>query len=266
MNIEPLRVLQLSDMHILAEAKATLYGVDSFAAFKSLLTIMQSDSWKPHVAIATGDLSQDGSAESYRRLRRLLTPLEFPVYCVPGNHDDVPTMDAHLKGGSIFVERFVRLESWHIVFLNSQVPGEEHGALSDNELAALEETLRLAPSCPTLVALHHGPLSPCPMPQCQLQNADALLAILSRQSQVSGVISGHIHCEVDKHHRGVRMMVTPSTFLHADHPSGTEVREWSKLEEPHAFDPGRRGVRRLELYPDGQIDTRVIWSNEGQFE
>lgn len=264
MKSEPLRILHLTDTHILEDPEATLHGVDSFTNLKSLLSTIQSDSWKPDVVIATGDLSQDGSAESYRRLRSLLTPFEVPVYCIPGNHDDVSRMQAHLKGGPILMERLVSRGSWYIVFLDSRVPGEEYGFLSDSELAHLEETLEQAPRRPTLVAVHHGPFPICPIPACQLENADAFLTILGRHEQVYGVISGHHHCEVDEHYRGVRMLVTPSTFLHVDHPNGPESREGSQLEDPHEFIPGRRGIRRLELFPDGQVGTRVIWRNVEQ--
>lgn len=266
MNSKPLRVLHLTDTHILEDPEATLHGVDSFAALRLVLAMIRIDSWAPHVVIATGDLSQDSSAQSYRRLRSLLTPLEVPVYCIPGNHDDVSRMHAYLKGGPIFMERLVKLDVWDIVLLDSQMSGEEYGVLRDSELKALEEALGQASERPTLIALHHGPISICPLPQCQLENADAFLSILDQHAQVRGVISGHIHCEVDEHKQGVRMLVTPSTFLHVGHPNGLEAREACQLEHPHEFNPGRRGVRCIELYPGGQINTRVLWENRESIE
>ena len=264
MNPEPLRVLHVTDTHILSDPEAQVFGIDSFTALESLLAMVKRDTWEPHLLIATGDLSQDGSAASYRRLRSLLSALGIPVYCVPGNHDALSEMHANLKGGPVHIERRVVSDPWQIVLLDSQVPGEEHGFLSDSELAALEETLEQTPSQPTLVGLHHGPFPACPMPPCRLENADAFLAILGRHTQVRGVISGHNHCEVDERYSGIQMLVTPSTFLYADHPSGPDIPEGRPFEETHELDPGRRGVRRLELYPDGRIDTNVIWNNEGR--
>jgi len=145
MNPEPLRIVHITDTHILAEPGAELYGVDSFAALASLLAVMQRDAWTPHLLIATGDLSEDGSAASYQRLRHLLTSLGLPVYCIPGNHDVLTEMHAHLKGGPIHLERRVLWESWHIVLLDSQVPGQGHGSLSSKELNALEAALQEAP-------------------------------------------------------------------------------------------------------------------------
>src|SRR5207245_2859842 len=106
------------------------------------------------------------------------------------------------------------------------------------------------PGQPTLIGLHHGPLPVCPMPPCRLENAAAFLALLERYPQVRGVISGHNHCAVDEHHRGIQLLVTPSTYLYGEHPSG-----------PQAPDPRRRAFRRLELYPDGTLVTDVIWDH-----
>jgi Icc protein len=115
MNPEPLRIMHITDTHIVAEPGAEVYGIDSFTALESLLAVMQRDAWTPHLLIATGDLSEDGSALSYQRLRSLLTSVDLPVYCIPGNHDVLAQMHIHLQGGSIHLKRRVVWESWQIV-------------------------------------------------------------------------------------------------------------------------------------------------------
>jgi len=257
---EPLRIVHITDTHILPESGAAPYGVDAFDALESILTVMQRDAWTPHLLIATGDLSQDGSAASYQRLRSLLMPLGLPVYCVPGNHDAPATMQGHLIGGPIHLTRRVVWEPWQIVLLDSQIPGQDHGYLSDSELSALEEALQQAPGQPTVVALHHGPVPVCPMPSCRLENAEALLTLLERFPQVRGVISGHNHCAVDEHHGEIQLLVTPSTWVHGKHPSEPQAPD-AQFWEVHSIDPERRGFRRLELYPDGTLVTDVIWGS-----
>ena len=111
-----LRIVHITDTHIVAEPGAEVYGVDSFAALESLLAVMQRDPWTPHLLIATSDLSEDGSAASYQRLRRLFMSLGLPVYCIPGNHDRLAEMHAHLKGGPIHLARRVGWEPWHSIW------------------------------------------------------------------------------------------------------------------------------------------------------
>jgi len=256
MNPEPLRIMHITDTHIIAEPGAEVYGVDSFTALERLLAVMQRDAWAPHLLIATGDLSEDGSAVSYQRLRSLLTSLGLPVYCIPGNHDALSEMHTHLRGGPIHLERRVVWDPWQIVLLDSQVPGKGHGHLSRGELTALEEALRDGPEHHALVCLHHGPLPVCPMPLCQLENAEELLTLLGRYPHVRGVISGHNHCAVDEYQNGIHMLVTPSTCVYGEHPSRLQALDERPFWEVHGLDPGRRAFRRLELYPDGKIVTK----------
>jgi len=75
MPAKPLRLLQITDTHLIAEPGAEVYGLDTFAATEKTLAQMKSDGWTPDLVIYSGDLSDYGTAESYRRLRSLLTPL-----------------------------------------------------------------------------------------------------------------------------------------------------------------------------------------------
>jgi len=260
MNGEPLRVVQITDSHLLAEHGARVHGVDTFAALERIVERIRSAAWRPQVVIATGDLSEDGSSGSYRRLRGLLLQLEVPVVCIPGNHDGREAMQAHLAGGSIQLQRVVALATWRIVLLDSCVTGKSHGRLGPAELDALRQALDAGGGQHALVALHHGPVSPCPMPECRLENADELLELMRAHPSARGVISGHLHCAIDEDRGGVRAIVTPSTCAFATHPtSADEVRPFL---QSHQLDPARRGFRRLELHRDGAIVTEVIWDHE----
>ena len=42
---------------------------------------------RPDLVVATGDLVDAGSAAEYGHLRRLLAPLDLPLFLLPGNHD-----------------------------------------------------------------------------------------------------------------------------------------------------------------------------------
>ena len=211
----------------------------------------------------TGDLSDDGSAASYQRLRGLLAPLELPVYCIPGNHDDRASMHAHLAADLIRIERVVAYDSWQFVLLDSQVPGAAYGSLSDVELSALGEALEGAAGKHTLIGVHHGPYPVCPLEGCRLENADRMLALLARFAGARAVIAGHTHCEIDQQLSGLQLLVTPSTCVNATHPSGPDVPKGRPFWETHGMQRERRGLRRLDLHADGSIVTSVVWSGDG---
>lgn len=259
MEKSPLRIIHITDTHIAAKPNAKICGIDSYLSLESILKFVREDIWIPELVIATGDLSDDGSPVSYQRLRALLMSLEIPVYCIPGNHDDLAVMNAHLKSDRVYIERALKLDTWNIILLNSQVPHESHGYLNADEFTALDEIIQEDAGKHALVCLHHGPLSQCSMSICHLKNSEEFLSRLTCYSSVRGVISGHTHCAVDKQYDDIRILVTPSTFVYAEHPMMPHIPAERSFGDVHTFDTQRRGFRRLELYPDGTITTEIVW-------
>jgi len=256
MRTEPLRVIQITDIHMVSEPGGRDHP---YTALERILAWIRRDPWQPELILATGDLSNDGSAASYRRLQPLLASIALPVYCIPGNHDEPAAMEGSLLGGALRSLRVLVEDPWQLLFLDSRVPGEDHGHLGTAELAALEEALRAAPERHTLVVLHHGPFPVCPLPNCQLDNAEELCELLRRHPNARAVLSGHNHCAVDKLHRGVRTLVTPATCNNFEHPGKPEEIDPQHIWATHRIDRTRQAFRRLELWPDGRIDTEVIW-------
>jgi len=230
-----------------------------YTALERLLAQMRRDPWQPELILATGDLSNDGSPGSYRRLQPLLASIALPVYCIPGNHDDPAAMEAALLGGTLRRLRVLVEDPWQLVFLDSRVLGEDHGHLDPVELKALEEALRSAPERHSLVVLHHGPYPVCPLPNCQLDNAEDLCALLGGHPNVSAVLSGHNHCAVDEVYRGVRTLVTPATCNNFEHPKEPREIDPQHIWSTHQIDRTRQAYRRLELWPDGRLETELTW-------
>src|SRR5690606_22047343 len=136
-NPEPLRVLHLTDIHLVGEPGGTVAGADPFAALESLLPRLRDASRPADLVVVTGDLSEDGSPASYGRLRDLLAPLDVPVLAVPGNHDSRAELEAQFPVGPAGHGRRVVLGPWQVILLDSQVPGMRHGHLAPAELARL---------------------------------------------------------------------------------------------------------------------------------
>ena len=262
MDSVPLRVLHLTDIHLFADP-ATRWGqAHPAAAFEHVLDAIADGTWRPDLSLVTGDLSDDGSDASYEQLRDTLAVLEVPVSVVPGNHDAAEPMRRAFAEGPVRWTRSVEAGAWRIIALDSQLVGEARGHLGADELAALESALRTSDERPTLVMLHHPVAPVCPMPSCQLKDAAAFFAITRRFPNVRAAISGHVHCADDRLADGVRSLVTPSTCLQAEHPTQGPVGEEPPFLEVHAISAARRGYRRLELFPDGRIETEVVWVGE----
>lgn len=240
-------LIQITDLHILPEPRHD-HDRESLATLAAVCAAVAAEG--PEAVLATGDLVDDGSPAAYRRLRPVLETLPVPVHAIPGNHDDPEAMAAWLAGGNVRVGPSVGFGSWRIVLLDTLVPGEAHGALGPERLAALDATLAATSEPHVLVALHHppGPIG-SPLDDVCLRDTGAFHAVLDRHPAVRAVIWGHNHHVHDSRRHGVRRLGTPSTWVQFDARPEAGFR---RTGEPPAY-------RRLVLHDDGRLDTEVVW-------
>ncbi|NOZ10997.1 MAG: 3',5'-cyclic-AMP phosphodiesterase [Gammaproteobacteria bacterium] len=244
----PIRVLQISDFHLFEAPHQTLMGVDTQKSFETVLGWAQEDEWPPDVVLATGDLAQDGGKETYRRLQSNFASLKVPTYWIPGNHDNLTMMQDTLTGGQVSADKRIELGFWQIILLDSTVSDHVHGELGEAELKKLEEWLTEFPDKHALVCLHHHPVTMGSdwMEPIGLNNSDALFAVLDRHPQVKAVVWGHVHQKLAQQRNGVQLLSSPSTCF-----------QFKPLSSDFTVDTAPPGYRRLDLFPDGRIETRV---------
>ncbi|XGV94453.1 MAG: 3',5'-cyclic-AMP phosphodiesterase [Leptolyngbya sp. BL-A-14] len=249
--LSALRLVQLTDLHLFADGEYQLLGLPTTESFQAVLHQVSLLQPQPNLLLLTGDLSQDGKPESYKRLHTALQLLGYSTYWLPGNHDRLLEMEECLAGGVISAQKSFQIGGWHFILLNSQVPGCVHGQLTGETLEWLEHQLNLAGELPTLVSLHHPPFTVGSdwLDSSTLQNPEALFTLLDQYPQVKLVLFGHIHQEYSRIRRGVQYLGTPSTSI--------QFEPYSSL---FALDEEQPGFRILDLYPDGNWWTTVVRS------
>jgi len=246
----PLRLVQLTDLHLLGDPAARLRGVDTCATWRAVFDAARGDLARADLLLLTGDLAEHGEVAAYARLSDDLESVErgIQVRAIAGNHDH-PTRLAeafHATGEA----RVMALPhgSWQVLLLDSSIPGQSAGHLDPDQLDWLDTRLATTPESHALVVLHHPPL-PIASPWLDaiaLDNGAELNARLDRHTNVRGVLFGHIHQAFEKRRRGVRYLATPSTCV--QFVPGTERPEVDALTP---------GWRTLALHPDGRIQTRI---------
>lgn len=239
------RLLHLTDTHLYASRDEVQRGIVTQASLERVLQAAMPGA--PDGILVSGDLSQDETRESYARLRGMLENTGVPVYCLPGNHDDLGLMRSELASERIAVLGDHTLGNWRLLATDCTIPGAVHGEYGEDRIAALDRTLGEVPTQPTLVALHHPPLD-CGarwLDQSRLADGDAFLDMLGRHAQVRGVLCGHIHQPLDKAVDGVRVLATPAT-----------CRQFRRDSDAYAVDDLAPGWRWVEL-GDRTFETRV---------
>ena len=170
----------------------------------------------PDVVVATGDLSSDGSADSYTRTKSLLAPLPMPVWPAIGNHDR-PAPLARAFGGGLendgFVQYATDLGDLRLVVLDTTETGRHGGAFCERRAGWLRTRLDERPGSPTLIALHHPPIRTGIA--WMDQGADGpwsqrLAEVLEAAPQVIGLIAGHLHRPISAAFAGHPLIIASS--------------------------------------------------------
>ena len=243
-----IRLLQLSDPHLFGRADRALRGVVTRASLQAVLHHARAHHWDAEALLLTGDLVNDDAA-GYATVRELLGHLGKPVWCLPGNHDDVEAMRRELAAAPFATGGHHDLGGWRVIMLDSCVPGQAHGRISAAELARLDAALAGAGERHVLVSLHHHPVRMASrwLDSVGLQNADEFFAITDRHPQLRAILWGHVHQSYDSRRKGVRLLAVPSTCA-----------QFLPHSDQFAVDPSPPGYRRLTLRNDGTIDTEVL--------
>ncbi|GAA5648014.1 MULTISPECIES: 3',5'-cyclic-AMP phosphodiesterase [Vibrio] len=252
-----IKLLQITDTHLFAPEDGSLLSVNTAESFHAVVAAILERQVGFDAILATGDISQDHSRESYEKFERGIQPLSQPCFWLPGNHDYKPSMGAILPSQQIQTAEHVLLgEHWQMILLDSQVVGVPHGRLSDAQLTLLDNQLSAHPDRYTLVLLHHHPLlvGSAWLDQHTLKDSEAFWEIVDKHSNVRAVLCGHIHQEMDLQRGDVRVMATPSTCV-----------QFKPRSNDFALDRQSPGWRELELCQDGTLHTQVQRLPEGHF-
>lgn len=243
----PIMVVQLTDSHLFAEAAGRLLGMDTTDSLRRVVELVRDEQPRIDLVLASGDLSQDGSLESYRRFAELIAPIDAPSRWFAGNHDESLVMQQACAGGPQ-LQMVTDLGNWRLITLDSSIPGAVFGQLDAGQLDRLEAALASAGERHVLLSFHHHPISVgCSwLDPIGLHNPEALFAVVDRYPNLRGILWGHVHQEVDLLRNDVRLLASPSTCV--QFAPGSEEFQVSS-EAP--------GYRWLRLHADGALETGV---------
>lgn len=152
------------------------------------------------------------------RLRKLLAPLQAPLYLIPGNHDNREALRAafpdhgYLQRATKFLQYVVEGYPLRLVGLDTLDPGKETGLLCAERLAWLEAALSADRSTPTVIFMHHPPFETgiAFMDALGLSGGEAMAEIVARHPQVERVLCGHQHRPVTLRWAGTIASIAPS--------------------------------------------------------
>lgn len=212
-------IIHLSDPHFLAGEARHASGADSEQNLARTLEAVRRVHPHPSAIVITGDLTDLGEFDAYRRLRGAMEPvaadLRCPLIWVAGNHDERTTLRMGLldePGNELPVTGVWDLDGLRLIALDTSVPGWHHGDVDEVQREWLAGVLKEPAHHGTILAMHHPPL-PAHLPLfdiLELRHQDELAAII-RGTDVRGIIAGHLHYSCTGMFAGVPVSVASST-------------------------------------------------------
>jgi 3',5'-cyclic AMP phosphodiesterase CpdA len=239
----PMLIAQISDTHVCAEG-TPLYGrIDTNAGLAGAVETVNRLKPRPDLVLMSGDLAESGEAAQYAMLRKLLARLELPVHVMPGNHDSRDRLraafadHAYLPKEGAFLHYALERGPLRLIALDTQLPGEDGGALCAQRLAWLAAELERDPNHPTVIAMHHPPvpIGVDWLDRSNCANADAFAAVVSRHPQIERILCGHVHRAAQIRFAGTMVATAPSTAYQVALELGHDGEPHLIAGEPPAF-------------------------------
>jgi len=250
------QVLQLTDLHLYAKEEQTLKGIPTRATFRDVLEHIRQYFPEFDYIILSGDLADDEQLETYHWLRKTLGSWVSRCVLIPGNHENracLRTVFPELIGqGGISDNDAITFSfqagDWRLVGLDSHWPGQVRGAISTEQLDWLKQQLSLHSQQPTIVFLHHPPISvDCEwLDRLGLEEPQDFIDIVVSAPQVRVVCTGHVHHVFQGCIGDAVFLTSPSTSLQFA-PQGESV----------AYDPVPPGFR-VFTFQDSDYQTDIV--------
>lgn len=197
------RILQISDPHVVAPGRLVSERLDTSVLFEQTIEQILLDLPRLHpvdAVIVTGDVSDDGAADSYGFFTAQIERLNLPYHVIPGNHDTREVMRQSFASRLSMpatgpLNWSQGLGALRLIGLDTLIPNEGRGELTADTLGFLQTELTNMTEQAALIALHHPPYL-CGigfMDVLGLTGIAELQDVLDRARCDLRLICGHVH-------------------------------------------------------------------------
>ena len=198
------KLIQLSDLHLVPPGQLTSKVLDTNSILEETINeILRKKDYfgKIECVVVTGDVSDDGSIESYLSAHEKLIKLNVPFLVIPGNHDlrnpmrEVFNEHVEFSTHSSQFDWVFKYEETVIVGLDSLVEGENFGFLEKTSLEFLSNQLSIHNGSDIVLLIHHPPIKTGIyfMDKIGLTNSSDLAECLKVTNHPVRILCGHVH-------------------------------------------------------------------------
>ena len=213
-------IAQLTDTHITVPQNKNEDCYVKIKALKKCVLQINGLNTLPDIVIHTGDLAHNGQIDEYRLTKSIMDELKAPYLITAGNRDSITNLIEEFDLGSIkgldpqLLQYTADIAGYRLVSVDTSSQNSNFGFLNFSKLAHLDKLLRQKPYCPTVIFMHHPPitLSNSEPPEHEYENLRMIKnfsEIVDRHPQIIALLCGHIHREFSSHINASPIMAMP---------------------------------------------------------
>lgn len=157
-----MNIIQITDLHLCQNGEKAFLRADATQALKDTVEYFLNSTLEIDLMVVSGDVSTDGSMDSYQAVLREIKRLPFPVLFVPGNHDCLENMQlAGLipSAPDYSACRLVETPEASIILMDTSKAEESRGFVGEECLEQLSVLLNKDLQKPAFLFMHHVPFA-----------------------------------------------------------------------------------------------------------
>lgn len=217
------RLAQITDCHLMPTADEFYQQIQPAKYLQAIVEQLCQE--QPDGVILSGDLVQNASPASYQLLADIFAPLTCPVFCLPGNHDDLQQLEMLSHIAPFQAATSLRLASWQLLLLNTKGPTPS-GVFGLEQQHWLQQQLQLstkqfiqhsaensAAKAVWLFCHHHPRPLGCSIDIHGQLDADILWQHILADSRIQGIAHGHSHYAYSARFAKVNIVGCPASSV-----------------------------------------------------
>ncbi|MBK7095095.1 MAG: metallophosphoesterase [Saprospiraceae bacterium] len=206
-----MRIIQITDLHINTSSEP-VNGVDTRANFVRTLT--EAEKLQADMLVLSGDLSfHSGDKEVYFWIKKQLDYKGIKNYkIIGGNHDDINVL------AQVFdlTENVKDDELYFFIEPNFIFLDTARGYCSNRQLDWFKKEIVSIEGLNPVIFMHHPPFKagvPHMDNNYAFQQPDIFKEICQMSNKLPYIFCGHYHNEISLINDGIKVFITPSTYL-----------------------------------------------------
>lgn len=233
-----MKILQFTDIHLTKDGE-TIGGRDPVQNFRKGLAHAMEFHPDAEALFITGDISDWGDREDYKKLKDILQDVPVPAHLLIGNHDDrALLLEAFpdLADPNGFVQYTVPLSRGTAICLDTWGPNTHAGHFCETRASWLHATLADLDG-PVWIFMHHNPVPThiAPMDKIMLLDADRFAAVIEPfKDRIRHIFHGHCHLPLSGSLHGIPFSA-PRGTNHAGWADFSATQLLSSAELPEAY-------------------------------